>query len=260
MRLRSGGRALAAGICLCALIFTGTGTAAAENDPFGVFVNAQTGVRWVTMSPTEYLASPVALDMQARMERLSAGDFKAGAASEFDGTPDPRWDVLQVGDVTRFRGVTKGRTTIRLVTDDRVCSRTVSKASGESLRADRTARWRCRPSTASTVDGRDFVGPYLPLWAVSPAKDGELRVLMKEGAGVPAPDATDASLMIIVKQVGVLRSVGLAGGPSEVYAFTASATSMETEVEAFDGYSWLMTDFVLRAEAPSTSIGFGVVR
>jgi hypothetical protein len=219
--------------------------ASAENDPYGVFVNDRTGQRWVTMSPSEYLASPITLDMQARMEALSAGDFKAGAAWAFDDTPDPKWDVFQVGDVTRLRSVASKRTTISYVIGDRVCTRKVSKASNDSLKADRTARWTCKPSSGSTTDGREFVGPFLPLSVVSPAKDGELRVLMKEGASVPAPGAANATLSIIIREIGLLRSYGLFAGPSEYYEFTVTATNMETVEEAFNGYSWLMGDFVL---------------
>ena len=95
------------------------------------------------------------------------------------------------------------------------------------------------------MDGREFVRPFLPLSVVSSAKDGELRVLMKEGTSVPAPGVANASLTVIIKQIGVLRSVGFAGGPSEVFTFTTTPTNMETESEAFDGYSWLLSDFVL---------------
>ena len=219
--------------------------ASAVNDPYGVFVNPQTGVRWVTMSPSEYLASPITLDMQARMEALSGGDFKAGADWAFDDTPDPKWDVLQIGDVTRLRSVASKRTTIQYVTDKRVCTRKVSKASNDSLKVDRTARWTCNPSTESTTNGREFVRSFLPLSVVSSAKDGELRVLMKEGASVPAPGEANASLSIIIREIGLLRNYGLFAGPSEYYEFTTTATNMETVEEAFNGDSWLMGDFVL---------------
>ena len=238
-------RTFGAIIAVSVALLVAPSPASAENDPYGVFVNDRTGQRWVTMSPSEYLASPITLDMQARMEALSQGDFKAGAASAFEETPDPKWDVFQIGDVTRFRSVTSKRTSIRYVTDDRVCTRKVSKASNDTLKADRTARWNCTPPDSSTPGGREFVKAFLPLSVVSPAKDGELRVLMKEGLSMPAPGAANASLTVIIKQIGVLRSVGLAGGPSEVFAFTTTATNMETEAEAFDGYSWLLSDFVL---------------
>jgi len=217
----------------------------AVNDPYGVFVDSRTGERWVTMSPSEYLASPITLDMQARMEARSDGDFKAGAAWVFDETPDPKWDVFQIGDVTRLRSVASKRTTIQYVTEEEVCTRKVSKASDDSLKVDRTARWTCKPSNGSTTDGREFVGSFLPLSVVSPAKDGELRVLMKEGSSVPAPGAANATLSIIIKEIGLLRSYGLSAGPSEYYEFTTTATNMETVGEAFNGYSWLMSDFVL---------------
>lgn len=219
-------------------------SAAAEQDPYGVFVSAITGARWVTMSPSEYLANPITLDMQARMEALSDGDFKAGEASAFDEAPDPKWDVFQIGEVTRFRMVGSKRTTISYVSPAKVCSRTVSKASNDSIKADRSARWTCKAATPKTFDGREFVAQFLPSSVISPAKDGELRVLMKEGASLPAQGA-NASLEIIVRRIDLLRNYGLNGGPSEYYEFDATATNMRTLYEAFNGDSWLISDFVL---------------
>lgn len=242
---RKSGVALASAAVFMGALLGAPAPAAAEQDPFGTFVSATTGTRWVTMSPSEYLANPITLDMQARMEALSDGDFKAGAASAFDDTPDPTWDVFQVGEITRFRIIASKRTTIRYVSPERVCSRPVSKASNDSIKADRSAHWTCKAATASTLDGRGFVAPYLPTHIISPAKDGELRVLMMEAASVPAPGAAPVSLEIIVRRIDLLRSYGLTGGPSEYYEFNATATNMRTAYEAFNGYSWLMSDFVL---------------
>jgi hypothetical protein len=242
---RKSGVALASAAVFMGALLGAPAPAAAEQDPFGTFVSATTGTRWVTMSPSEYLANPITLDMQARMEALSDGDFKAGAASAFDDTPDPTWDVFQVGEITRSRIIGSKRTTIRYVSPERVCSRPVSKASNDSIKADRSAHWTCKAATASTLDGRGFVAPYLPTHIISPAKDGELRVLMMEAASVPAPGAAPVSLEIIVRRIDLLRSYGLTGGPSEYYEFNATATNMRTAYEAFNGYSWLMSDFVL---------------
>lgn len=244
-RARKSGVALASAAVFMGALLGAPAPAAAEQDPFGTFVSATTGTRWVTMSPSEYLANPITLDMQARMESLSDGDFKAGAASAFDDTPDPTWDVFQVGEITRFRIAGSKRTTIRYVSPARVCSRPVSKVSNDSIKVDRSAHWTCKAATASTIDGRGFVAPYLPTHIISPAKDSELRVLMKEGASPPAPGSANASLEIIVRRIDLLRSYGLTGGPSEYYEFSATATNMRTVYEAFDGYSWLMSDFVL---------------
>jgi len=242
---RKSGVALASAAVFMGALLGAPAPAAAEQDPFGTFVSATTGTRWVTMSPSEYLANPITLDMQARMEALSDGDFKAGAASAFDDTPDPTWDVFQVGEITRSRIIGSKRTTIRYVSPERVCSRPVSKASNDSIKADRSAHWTCKAATASTLDGRGFVAPYLPTHIISPAKDGELRVLMMEAASVPAPGAAPVSLEIIVRRIDLLRSYGLTGGPSEYYEFNATATNMRTVYEAFNGYAWLMSDFVL---------------
>ena len=217
----------------------------AVNDPYGVFVDSGTGERWVTMSPSEYRANAITLDMQARMEALSDGDFKAGADWVFDGTPDPRWDVFQIGDVTRFRSVESKRTMIEYVTDEEVCTRKVSKASNDSLKVDRTARWTCNPSTASTPDSREFVQSFLPLSVGSSAKDDKDRVLMKEGASVPAPGTSDATLVIFIREISLLRSYGLFAGPTEYHEFTTTATNMETVEQAFNGHAWLMGNFVL---------------
>lgn len=254
-RARRSGIAVASAIAFVGALVVAPAAAAAEQDPYGVFVSAITGQRWVTMSPSEYLANPITLDMQARMDALSDGDFKAGVASEFDATPDPTWDVFQIGEVTRFRIYGSKRMMIRYVSPEKVCSRPVTKASDDSITADRSARWTCKAATSSTVDGREFVAPHLPTSVVSSVKDSEFRVLMKEGATLPAPGSTSASLEIIVRRIALLRSYGLNGGPSEYYEFSSTATNMRTVYEAFNGDSWLISDFVLSTTRLPSLVG-----
>jgi hypothetical protein len=112
------GRALIATAAILAATIAGPVARADGYDPYGTFTDGD-GVVWVTMSVAQYLEQPAVRQMQQVMLDVADHNFRAGDDVMTDDAPDPGWNVVRNGQVTRF--ITKdGRTrTIRYVGPDR---------------------------------------------------------------------------------------------------------------------------------------------
>ena len=144
--------------CLACLVVAGAPPALAACD-----VRQSACDQAWTGTPEEFLATERVVTTTAQVLAFAGKPFVGTVESELEGEGGVVQRVFWRGGITRISDRQWSKpTTITYLSATRACIRKVSKQSPNTLQADRTATWHCRPRTQADVDGPQWLASLTP--------------------------------------------------------------------------------------------------